>query len=713
MTARARLGYHFRASAQWKACVFERVDSESQSTGIRPIAPYVDTPKTYTSEGARTPAVTRAGEIVWCDDAGCLHRLSACLEEPEIVAAPHAIARASRLVSMSSGLWVVSESRTSLLRFEEDTLARLASLDVPGGQVIDIAGDSYDALFALIERGGVCQALRIDCSGSVVETVTFEGVSRAKAFVFLRRTRRFVVLTEESHPHLYWFAEKGGAALTSKVVAGLHPCFCASALGSDARSRVFLAGTDGKESGGKSFVLVFDADGEPLSEVALEAGDSPAGAATGTRDSLLITGPRGLLRYATAQAVPDGTAEVRCSLVTPALHSPDREDRRRWLRIEANARLPEGATLEISYASTADAALRKKMLAIAADRSMTAGERAQRILREPGIWHAPIAFHGSDATPQASAAPLAAPLFDVQDPYVWVCVTLTATARGSLPALHSLDVLYPGKSLMENLPAIYRRAEVQPGSFLRSLVGVLEATTQGIDARIAALGCHVNPSTATGRWLDFVARWLALPWDDAIDVERKRRIITHAADLARTRGTRAGLETLLDCLLPGTPPRFRIVDATSDFGFATVGGADCRGSTLPALLGGRTRWSPELDVSAVLGRVRLPCPGQIDDGAWQIAGHIRVDVAVSAGERVALEPWLPALVDAMVPLTARVTLRWLSARALRGTPVVGSLVLEAAPTPHLGSDAIMGVARLPERGSRITATGADIGTRLQ
>jgi hypothetical protein len=41
------------------------------------------------------------------------------------------------------------------------------------------------------------------------------------------------------------------------------------------------------------------------------------------------------------------------------------------------------------------------------------------------------------------------------------------------------------------------------------------------------------------------------------------------------------------------------------------------------------------------------------------------------------------------------------------------LKLEGPPKPHLGSDAVIGVARLPEHGSRITATGADIGTRLQ
>jgi hypothetical protein len=111
--------------------------------------------------------------------------------------------------------------------------------------------------------------------------------------------------------------------------------------------------------------------------------------------------------------------------------------------------------------------------------------------------------------------------------------------------------------------------------------------------------------------------------------------------------------------------------------------------------------------------MRLPCAGQIDDGARQIAGHIRVDIAASGEERRVWGPWLCTLINEMVPITARVQLRWVSMRALRGARLDGSLVLEAAPTPHLGSDAVTGVARLPERGSRITSSGADTGTRLQ
>jgi phage tail-like protein len=265
---------------------------------------------------------------------------------------------------------------------------------------------------------------------------------------------------------------------------------------------------------------------------------------------------------------------------------------------------------------------------------------------------------------------------------------------------------------MQNLPAIYRRAEAQPGNFLRALVGVLESTTQGIDARIASLASQVHPDFAAGPWLDFVARWLGLPWDDALSDEQKKRLIAAAPELARDRGTRAGLETLLRCLLPGAA-RFRVIDTTADFGFAMVGGGACRGSALPVMLGGFTSSNTALDETSVLGHMRLPCPGSVDDGVRDLVGAIRIDIAASRVERRAWEPWLPALINAMVPLTARPQLRWVSSQALRSARLDGSLVLQGVPTAQLGSDAVTGVARLPERGSRITSTGADIGTRLQ
>jgi phage tail-like protein len=676
MSGQAHRNYLFKTAAQWRACQFERVDREAFETdgNVAPLAPYEQAAVLYASPGAHAPAVTREGEILWRDDEGRVHQLTACGDIPDVHSAPHAIAQAKRIVA-AGAWWVIGDSPGTVESYDEKSFTRLASIDV-GAPVIDIASDGKESLFVLVELDGVVQVLRIDCSGRVAETVTIEGIGHAVAFVFLPRSNRFVICSETC-PRLTWLSAAGGAALKSVVIGALHPCFHATALGTDRRGRVFLAGNDGAEFGGKPYVLVFDADGESLGEIALDALDSPATGVSGARGYLLVTGRRGLLRYSIASVVPDGTSEVRCSIVTPRLHSPDREDARRWLRIDADVQLPEGSAIEISHSSS-------------------------------GGWITPISFQGSRAGPSTFSAPL----FDVHDPYLQVRVTLIATAGGALPSLRELAVRYPGQSLMQNLPAIYRRAEANPGNFLRALVGVLESTTQGLDARIASLASQVHPDSAAGPWSDFVARWLGLPWDDALGSDQKKRIIAAAPQLARERGTRAGLETLLRCLLPGTA-RFRIVDATADFGFAKVGGGACKGSALPAMLGGFTSAHTALDETSVLGHMRLPCPGVTDDGVRNLAGKVRVDIAASRVERRALESWLSALIESMVPITARLQLRWVGPQALRSELLDGSQVLQGTTTAHLGSDAVTGVARLPERGTRITSTGVDIGTRLQ
>lgn len=715
MTSDALRRYRFSTPAQFNVCLFDRADRDSPGApaGLRPFAPFTRPATRFDTDGAHAPAITRGGEILWRDDLGALQRLTAGADAPESFSAPPALARAARIVATPRGLWAAGNPPESLQRFEEDTLARLLTIEIPGACVADIASDGRDGIVALVSRGDVWQAVRVDSAGHIVNTVTLQGIVHATEFVFLRQAKRLVVLAGERPRRLSWFRAEGGAAVTSIPVGAMHPCFTVLALGSDLRGRVFVAGVDGPELGGAPCVLSFDADGNLLEDIPLDALDAPPTGIAANRDTLLVTGPRGLLRFAAAKTVPDGAGEARCSLITPVLQSPDREDARRWLRIEASASLPEGSTIEIAFAATDDPEVRDRLAAIAADVSLSPSQRMQKLRGEPDLWRAPITFHGSDAQSENSKTPLDAPLFDVPERYLWVSVTLSAAPGARLPALSELAVLYPGRTLMENLPAIYQRAEAQPGSFLRGLVGVLEATTQEIDARIASMGNRINPSTAPEPWLDFIARWLGVPWDDGLDGKQKKEILRRAPDLAKGRGTRAGLEALLESLMPGTPRRFRVTDATADFGFATVGDDTCAGSALPAMLGGLTRWSAALDSRAVLGSVRLPCPGQLDDGVWQLAGKIRIDVAASAGERSAWAPWLLNLITDMVPLTARVELRWVSAQALRSDRLDGTLTLEAVPAPHLGTDAVTGLARLPERGSRLSASGADIGTPLR
>jgi phage tail-like protein len=692
------MSYRFATAAQWNSCLFEQADLDAATIGLRPFAPFSTSPQRFPSAGAHASAVTRAGDVVWRDDAGALHRLAACADVDEASPAPLPIARAERIVATWRGLWVAGGRVVSL--YEDDTLARLLTVELPD-DVVDIAGDGRGGIFALVERGGRAHAIPVDGAGQTGDDVAFQRIAHAAAFVYLRRAERFVVLAND---HLYWFSAHGGERLFLFPVAAKRPCFAADTLGSDGSSRVFVAGADGAAFGGGAHVLSFDGDGNALGDIPL---DARATGIAATRELLLVTESRGLLRFPRAESVPPGAGEVRGVVLTPMLQASDREDGRRWLRVEASAKLPAGSSIEIAYAATDEVEVRDRLAAIAADASSSPSQRIHKLRGEAGVWRTPIVVHGSDEH-AGEPGRFVAPLFDVRERYLWVSVALSAAGGGKLPELPELTVLYPGRTLMENLPAIYQRAEAQPGSYLRSLVGVLETTTQDLDARIGSIGSRVHPSTAPAEWLDYVARWLGLPWDDALSLAQKQAIVRRTPELARGRGTRAGLESLLKALIPGTPRRFRLTDTTADFGFATIGS-----STLPAMLSSFNRWRAELDAHAVLGQVHLPCPGQIDDGTGQLAGKIRVDVAASAEERAVWAPWLLALITEMVPLTVRVQLRWVGAQALRSDRLDGTLALESLPPPRLGSGAITSLARLPERAARLSGSGPDIGTRLR
>ena len=347
--------YRFATRAQWDKCLFVQADRESATAGdvVRPFAPYDRPAALYESPGAYAPVVTRAGEILWLDDEGALHRLSPCNDAPESVKPPCAIVSASRIVATSSGLWVIARTpklkRDSIELYEGDSFTRLLTIDLPNVQGVDITSDSRDLVFVLVEENNVWKSLAFDRAGHLRQSIEFQGLSHAEAFVFLKRSRRFVVLTGGPQPKLEWYAitDKHQAAqniatkVLSRVVGGMRPCFSAHVLGSDSTERVFLAGKDGEHFGQGEYIVTFDSDGNWLGDVPVDPSDASITGVAADRHSLLATGKRGLLRFTASEVVPEGASPVRCTLITPMLFSPDRPDKRRWLRIEATERLPE------------------------------------------------------------------------------------------------------------------------------------------------------------------------------------------------------------------------------------------------------------------------------------------------------------------------------------------------------------------------------------
>ncbi|HZR83910.1 MAG TPA: phage tail protein [Candidatus Binatia bacterium] len=703
-------GYHFASRPQWAACLVVGADfaGEGDAASVAPFATFEPPSERPSFPGeAYAPAWTYAGEVLWRDGAGELHRWSEGDPKPRVTAAPRAIASASRIVASRDSLWVVGDGK-SLECFDLETLSRRFRVEL-GDPVIDIAGDGRGGVRALTAHGESVRVVAADGAGTLGASVSLEGVADAKAFTYLRSSGRLVVLSGDGR-RIATFAPGSGSADVRALSAAFGPCFVGSLIASDTRGRVFIAGADRMDRP-KEHVVVLDGFAVKLDDVPL---GEPATGIAASRDRLLVTDARGLRLLRAADSVPDSAGDVSTLVVTPMLVAPEATNGRRWLRIEASGTLPPGASLEIAYAATSDPDVRDDLRRLAADRSIPEPRRAQLLRSKDDLWSTPIALHGRELLENEDETTVAVPLHDVHETYLWVAVSLTGGAGAKLPALTRLSVLYPGSTLMENLPAIYQRDEAQPGSFIRTLVGVLETTTQGLDRRIGQMGRYIHPDRASEDWLDSLARWLGLPWDDALDERQKRCIVKNASRIARGRGTRAGLEALLECLVGGKPQRFRVVDGTVDHGLARIGGEACDGAALPAILAGLPATATQLDVQATLGAMRLPCANDAqDDATSRFLGSIRVDVAASARELRQWQPWLERLVTEMIPAGTRARVRWTTADALRGNRLDDSTSLAADHRLELDTDPLTGIARLPHVGSGLPASSDREGPILE
>ena len=670
--------YRFASEDQWNACLFLGADREtgkSRST-VSPFAPYAVPGKRFASQGCRAPAIACDEELFWRDEAGHLLRIPYADDGPTTATAP--FGPAARLVATEDSLWVADGA---LQVFARDSLTRRLLLASTG--VIDITGDGRGGVFALIGS----EVVRFDCAGR--RTARFPiAADDPSALVHLSGSGRLAVLGQ-GRSRLTWVSARDGETDFTLPISAIRVCFEAQALGSDGGARIVLAGSDGAAFGGAHHALILDSEANPLGDVVLD--EAPTGVAA-SRTLLLVTSGSGLTRFAASRTVSADSSDLGASLMTPVLRSP--EEVRPWLRAEATVDLPQGCAIEIAFASTSDPAVRDRVSAI--DAKLSIAERLARTRDAFDNWQS-FTFQGDAA--QLSSVPLSVPLYDLTDAYLIVAVKLIASPGGGLPVLTRLDVLYPGQSLMENLPVLYQRAAAGKGNYLRALVGVLESTTQNLDARIAALGSTIHPATAPAAWLDYVARWLGLPWDDAMSETQKRALLSRAADIAQGYGTRAALEALLEGLIPDG--HFRVADVTAEHGFTVLGD-----SALPAMLSRLPMSGAELGSRLILGRARLPC----DDGESETSRHIgriRVDIGASAQEEAAWKPWLGALIQSLIPATATLTLNWVSPLAFAGDPRLGDeLELDTSTDPHLGTDSVTGIARLPRR-------GPDPGTSLQ
>jgi phage tail-like protein len=134
--------------------------------------------------------------------------------------------------------------------------------------------------------------------------------------------------------------------------------------------------------------------------------------------------------------------------------------------------------------------------------------------------------------------------------------TFQLAVNGSTPAApkDAPSTVSAREHLRKGVPDIYRRdynaRNDQPPPFAIRFLHALEEVLDPIVATLDSLPAHLDVDLAPEHALAGLATWLGVDDVEALPAKQRREAVRRAGELARLRGTRAGLELALSLFFP-------------------------------------------------------------------------------------------------------------------------------------------------------------------
>ncbi|HLK48649.1 MAG TPA: phage tail protein [Bryobacteraceae bacterium] len=697
MSAATLRAYRFQTQKHWMQCLLHRFDLQSDGS-LLPAARLGS--YAYYVSGKAGGA---AGRSIAVDAYG----------QPFVPeGASSALGQSPRLIADREWVWSFDPGGTIVRRADPRSFQVDLELDT-GLPVRDIAGDGREGIWVLCGDSSLL-VLHFDCQGCARQRypAPFEAAGSVQ-MASVNRGLGLALLSQDGTRLVFLDSASGQTSQTvnlSQLAAGWK----VTQLTSDARSRIALWGLQAGPSGPAGVAFLLDAQGDIVDGPLAGLFDRPRGAAPPRAlDSIRIavygqiiwfSADTGLWRLDSSDA--SGPRESDSTLVTPALYSPATGSDRGWLRAEVFLDLDQNAALEVQAATTDESQVKDDVNRIAGDTTLSTSQRQEAIWERLSRSDSAAGQTYTIPGPASATEPIAIPLLVPEDQWLWMRVSVI-TPPGTAPApLRELRILYPDLSIANSLPSIFRGEKNDATGTVRALAGVLESTTQRFDELIRGAASFLDALTAPKEWLDYLARWFDLPWDDGLPVDSKRRLLQRTRDLLDGRGTRAGLLALLQSLL-GSGVQIEIQDLTVDHAPVRLGGCGQPGGVLPVLLAGVSLRTPTLGEKAVLGRARL-CGG--GSALAALVPTLRIRLTAPVASQRAWESLLHRVLAQYVPAGVSFTVRWRAAEFAAPDLIdENGIVIEAPVTGALGTDSAIGRTRL---GGRRSGQIGDMGFEM-
>lgn len=685
--------YTFKTSDQWTHCLLTGFTIQSNGSLLQDerVGSYaVHVP----------PAPGETGVPLTVDAYGQIFRLKSATEP---------IAQSPRLIVDREWVWWFEAGQSIVRRSDVETLQLDLELDVEQ-RVLDIASDGHEGIWILC--GGECPTLvHFDCLGRLRQRypAPYEAAS-ARQMVSAGTGATLALLTQKA-ARLVLVDASTGKVSNAQDIGQLAEDWSIRQFVSDARDRIAFWGVRPAEPTPKGLLFLMDSGGNIVDGPLDSLFDQPDGAIPPhrqeeiriavNRQTIWLFTDTGLWRAAPTDGA--GARPSLSSLSTQALYSPVLGMQRGWLRAELSLTLSQGASLDTRVFTTDDSNLVSAAAAIAQDPSVPSSQIQDRVW---ALFDQSQIQRCSIPGPTDAGVPIAIPILEPQNRWAWLRLSLITPPGNDVAPLSQLRVLYPNVTIADYLPSVFLGTQYDPGGVLRTLAGVLESTSQQFDELIRGAASNLNRLVAPDNWLDYLARWFDLPWDDSLPIESKRRLLGSTGDLLHWRSTRKGLQALLQSLV-GTEATVELTDLTVDHAPVRLGGCGRRGACLPALLPGVSLKAPVLGTKAVVGRA---CLGAAADPLAAIVPTLRIRIASSRKARKGLQDLMLRVLGQYVPAGMNIVVRWRDA-STTDQDVIGEdgIALDGPHTGTLGRNSTIGQSQI---GGRDRGMLGDIGFRM-
>lgn len=394
----------------------------------------------------------------------------------------------------------------------------------------------------------VLSILKFSVSGGLVAVISHDGFGfrttllpeEWKAVAFLHATGDGGIYAFESAGMTLYAFDGDGVLIRRREL----PPQVYSGLAIDSRGYLYVGDARKIAEGGEDdrFIVELDKDGNPL---------GPIGGYRGKTDDLIVDYRdrmhiwNGEARTITVLELQqrtrgwEGTGPPQGLWLSRAFDSAESETV--WHKFTLDADIPDGTMIRVSYVSSDSDRMLIEGSYWKVDDWIGDEERSieDKLDGLAPLWSTPVINPADGLFASAKGR------------YLWIKAEWIGSET-STPTVRRMRVYFPRATLLDYLPAVYREEETSR-DFLERYMSLFGTLFDSIDEQIDGMPKHLDPDRVQGKQLRWLASWLGLSCDEHWSDDWVRRLIRAAPELYRYRGTRRGIETLIETLTGRKP----------------------------------------------------------------------------------------------------------------------------------------------------------------